>query len=206
MLRINKYGIEIKIKIFNLFFNTYIYKKPKVARTIGIRNHTQEGKRLVFLDYDNYLLEEQLIPELQYYQKRYKLSDFYIFKSSNKPNSYHAICLDKLNPNDFMKLLIESGCDERYKTLALSDFKSWVLRFGKKGLISPDLIRIKSSPYQKRPKSKAHAQFINLHYGLNIKKLINLDSSDILPVVAYETISNIDGGGGNHETKKHKHS
>jgi hypothetical protein len=194
MLKINKYGLEIRLKIFNLYFNIHTYIKPRIVRTIGIRNNTLDGKRLVFLDYDNTLLDEMLIPELQYFQKKYELSNFYIFKSSNKPNSYHAICLDKLNPNELMQLLIESGCDERYKTLALSDLKSWVLRFGKKGLINPEIIKVIVSPSNNRQKSKTHALFLHYQYGLNTKNLNNLDDNEVLPIVAYETLSNIDGG------------
>jgi hypothetical protein len=194
MIRIDKYGLKVDITLLNIGLNLHLYKKPVIARTIGIRNHTLDGKRLVFLDYDNIMLEEQLIPELSYFQKKYKLSSFYIFKSSNRENSYHAICLDKINANTLMNLLIESGCDERYKTFALSDFKSWVLRFGRKGqVINPRLVRVINSSNNHLPKSKAHAQFLQLQYGLNTKSLKNLDDSEVLPIVSYETISNIKG-------------
>lgn len=195
MIKLNKHGIIIESKIFNIYLNTHIYHKPKITRTIGITNVVYPNmKRIAFLDYDNYNID-MIIPELQYFQKSYKLSDAYIFKSSNKKDSYHVMFIDQMNPNELMKLLIESNCDERYKTLALSDSKRWTLRFGRKGLISPNLIRIITSPFNKRLKSKAHASFLNLQYGLNIEKLINLDDNDILPVVAYDTISNIDGEG-----------
>lgn len=196
MISLNKYGLKINLNIAKIFLNLHIYKTPKTARAIGIRNHTPEGKRLAFLDYDCIMLEEQLIPELQYFQEKYFLSDFYIFKSSQKPNAYHVICLDKMNANEFMALLIESGCDERYKTTALNDFKSWVLRISKKGTTeAPTYLRTIKSQHNNRIKSKAHAKFLKLQYGINIKKFINLDNNEILPVVAYNTISNIDGEG-----------
>lgn len=168
------------------------YKTLPIARTIGIRNCTQDGKRLVFLDYDNYLLEEQLIPELKYYQKKYKLSNFYIFKSSQKKNAYHAICLDKLNPIEFMQLLTESGSDERFKTMSLKDYKAWVLRINKKGdSESPKFIRTLKSNNNERVKSKAHAKFLNLQYDLKTENLINMDNQEIIIITSYDTISNI---------------
>lgn len=196
MINLNRYGLKINLHIRKIFFNLHIYKMPKIARTIGIRNHTLEGKRLCFLDYDNIMLKEQLIPELRYYQNKYKLSNFYVFKSSQKPNAYHVICLDKMNPNEWMRLLTESGCDERYKTTSLNDYKSWVLRINRKGETeSPKFQTIISSRHNNRVKSKAHALFLNLQYGLKTKSLKRQDNNKTLPIVAYNTISNIEGEG-----------
>lgn len=182
--------MKINLPIGTLHIN--FYKKLPQARTIGIRNTTQDGKRLLFLDYDNYMLKEQLIPELKYYQKKYKLSNFYIFKSSQKEHGYHAICLDKLDSNLFMQILIESGCDERFKTMSLKDYKAWVLRINPKGKIKkPNYLLTIKSPYDQRIKSKAHALFLQYHYNINTKKLINQDNQKIIIITSYDTISNV---------------
>lgn len=189
----NQYGIQIEFKLFKIIFKIKIHKELDTAWTVGVRNHTQDGKRVIFLDYDQILLDEMLIPELKYLQEKYKLSEFYILKSSQKPNSYHAICIDKLTSREWVQLIQETSVDQNYKLMPImADHKSWVLRILPKGHSQePKYLMTLESKYHKREQSKAHALFLKLHYGIKTKHLNMLDNYTELPLIQYETMSNI---------------
>jgi hypothetical protein len=188
---VNRMGISGNVRFFRLEFGFHLRNFWGVKNTIGLRNNTSDGKRLIFLDYDNTLYHEMLVPEARYLQEKYHLSDFYILKSSQKANSYHAICLDKLDARTWMKVLSEASCDPNYKTAPLLfDCKAWVLRVSPKGSSdAPKLITILKSPYQDRPKSNAHAVFLKFHYGVKIDDLSGLDSGENLCFLEYGTIN-----------------
>lgn len=188
-----KYGFQLYALLFGIETNLRIHRRFDTEFTIGVRNHCSDGKRIIFLDYDQTLYEEQLIPELKYLQKSYKLSNFYILKSSQKPDSYHAICLDKLNAREWVRLITETSCDNNYKLYpVIADNKSWVLRCWNKGESQkPRLIKIIESPYNKREKSLAHALHLQMNYGINIKKLINLDNNKGICYLKYGTLNYI---------------
>lgn len=189
----SKYQTQIELKLFNRIFKFITHKNKEVAWTAGIRNYTNQGKVVLFLDYDEILLEEMLIPELKYLQEKYKLSDLYIIKSSHKEHSYHVIGLDKLNARTWADILDESSCDQSYKrTPLILDHSSWVLRITEKGdTQSPKYLMTLKSKYQDREKSKAHYLFLKYHYNIEMEEPPNLDDNTILGVIKYPTLSNI---------------
>jgi len=186
-----KYGFGLQIKAGLINFKITLYKDLPIEVTNGLQNKCQDGMHVIFLDYDTSLYNEQLIPELKSLQKNYKLSDFYIFKSSQKEGSYHAICLDKLTAREWMNLLEDSSVDKNYKLAPLIiNTKSWVLRFTTKGDSKiPVHIRTLISPYQEREKSRPHALFLHYYYGISIKGLKNLDKNTIISLVRYSTLN-----------------
>ena len=189
----NKYGIQLHIEFFKINFMVRIFSRIDTEHTVGLRNKTKDGKHCVFLDYDNMLFEEHLVPELKYLQKTHRLSDFYVFKSSQKLGNYHVICLDKLNAREWMSVIEETNVDQNYKKVPISlDNKSWVLRFLPKAESKkPKLIMIMRSRFQKRSKSNAHALFLKYNYDVNIENIKNLDQFTDVTMTVYETLNYI---------------
>jgi hypothetical protein len=185
----NEYGRNIKFSLFGKIISLKISPDLSTAKTIGIRNNAQ-GQYIIFLDYDNIILAS-LFDEIKYLQKKYELSNFYILKSSQKENSYHCICLDKINYQTLRNIINETSCDEQYKTMPISLEHSWVLRIlPKNKSLMPKLIKIIKSPYNKRNKSLAHYLFLKYHHGIK-NKPTNLDNNKKLRLVDYQTISYI---------------
>lgn len=178
---------------FKLNFVFRFFKTFNTEQTIGIRNNTEDGKRLVFLDYDNMLYKEQLIPELKWLQKTFKLSDLYIFKSSQKAGAYHIISLDKLTAREWVNIVEQTNVDSNYKRVPIYvDNRAWVLRFFPKAKSKkPELIYIMKSKYQSREKSKAHALFLKFNYGVNISKIKKLDKYTNVLITLYDTLNYI---------------
>jgi len=183
------YGLHVKVKVWNRNLHLRLHRNYNTAETSGIRNNTEDGKRIPFFDFDNHLLEH-LIPELRYLQEKHRLSDFYVLKSSQKPHSYHVICLDKLDYEEWTKILNESTCDKYYKTMPITtDYKTWVLRsFPKLDSIAPKLIQVIKSKYQSRKKSKPHYLFLKYHYGVETK-VKNLDNLSKIYTTYYDTLN-----------------
>lgn len=188
-ISINKIGIIFELK--NNFLNIGFHARQYVlgtTTTAGISNDTKDGKRILFLDYDNILYEDMLLPELDYLQRKYGLSDFYIFKSSQKTNGFHAICTDKLNVREWQTILQESSCDEAYKNPRIKDFHRSVLRILPKGKSqAPTFIHKLKSPFQTRTKSQAHLKWLSIHHDINIEKVKNMDSYTNPNLVIYKT-------------------
>ena len=184
---------NISHSLLRINFVIRIYQRFDTETTVGIRNSTQDGKRLLFLDYDNILFEEHLIPELKYLQKKYLLSDFYIFKSSQKIGNYHVICLDKLKAREWMSIIEETNVDNNYKNVpVIVDNKAWVLRFlPKRASKKPLLIKILKSSYNKRNKSLAHALFLKYNYNISIEHIKKLDKNTDVTITTYETLNYI---------------
>jgi signal peptidase I len=188
-----KYGFNLHIELFKHNFVIRTFKTFDTETTVGIRNSTDDGKRLMFLDYDNILYKENLLPELHYLQEKYGLSDFYIFKSSQKIGNYHVICLDKLTAREWCNLIEETNVDNNYKRVPIFvDNKAWVLRFiPKKNSLKPELIEIMKSKHHERTKSRPHAKFLELNYDIKIESLINLDNEKEVTITTYQTLNYI---------------
>lgn len=191
----NEYGLHFRFGLFRWNFQGKMFSDYKLAYAGGIRNNTFDGKRVPFFDYDNTLLEF-LIPELKYFQEKYLLSDFYVFKSSQKENSYHVIGLDKLDYREWLQLVGESSCDEYYRTMPVSnDFGSWVLRVTKKKMSkAPKLLCVVRSKNCLRQKSLAHALFLKNQHKVDVSKLKRLDSNTQLFTVNYATMNFLEKG------------
>lgn len=189
---INQFGITFQIKTKNINIELKLQQFFSAKDAIGIRSKTTSGHNIIFLDYDNILYKEMLVPEIKYLQDKYKLSDFYILKSSQKSDNYHAICLDKLRPKEWMKILEDTSCDDNYKKTSLRDYKAWTLRISPKGdSKAPMYYATVHSPYNKREKSLAHKQFLSYHYNIPIQEDGKYDQSGTLLTTEYKTINTI---------------
>lgn len=168
---------------FQLFVNSYILSK---VRTQGIYDICEDGRHVVFLDYDRFKLE-WLENEIHYLQNKFKLGDFIILESSE--NSYHAVCFDKLHPREHQKVIDQSNCDEAFKNAPRWDYGSRVLRaFPKGNTQKPKYMKIIQSIYNdNREKSKAHHKFFRLNYDIGDLRHQKLDNSVKVYLIDYPT-------------------
>jgi hypothetical protein len=186
------YGLQITIKLFGFELWIRGHKDYLTAKTLGIRNETMDGKRVPFFDFDNHLLNH-LIPELRHLQEQYDLSDLYIFRSSQKPHSYHVIGLDKLDYQLWINILNSTTCDRYYREMPITnDYQGWVMRITPKlGSVAPKLMMVLKSPYQDREKSRPHWMFLKYHHNIKGREPINLDRNSKLYTTQYTTLNYI---------------
>lgn len=185
------YGFHVKASLLSINTEILLFSASNRAKTIGVKNVCQDSRRVIFLDYDDHLLEF-LEDEIKYLQERFYLSDFYIFKSGSKHNGFHAICIDKVSFKENMRIVDETSCDSHYKAMSIrGDHHTCVLRILKKGATpAPTLIKKIKSDYSVRKKSRAHYNFLRLHYGIKDKPR-NLDKSKRLYIIGYEAVKGV---------------
>lgn len=154
-------------------------------RTQGLYDICEDGRHVIFLDYDKFRLD-WLESEIRYLQKKFKIGDFIILESSE--NSFHAICFDKLHPKQHQKILDQTNCDEAFKNAPRWDFGSRVLRtFPKGNTGKPKYIKTIHSKYNNKEKSKAHAKFFALNYNIFDLRVGKHDGSTKVFLIDYPT-------------------
>ncbi len=160
---------SFRIDLFGkIFFMKYsIIDKPHTY-TIGIASRCKDNKHVVFLDWDCVDLEI-VRSDVRYIQEMFNLGDFYIFKSSQKPDGYHAICLTKVPFGELTNIHSHTTCDYAFKN-AIKGFseKAWVLRCVKKGGSDTPIFIEKIVHKSKREKNLARAIFLKQYYGIDI--------------------------------------
>lgn len=154
--------MKIELMGHTFVFSFYSYRTPD-KWTQGSLNRTEDGKYIVYIDYDK-MRYEYIEGELKHLQKTYNLSTFFIFQSSEK--SYHAICFDKLTAQEYVELLQNSSCDAAFRNIPrFVSYRNWVLRNFEKGNIhAPKLLAMLPSK-SKREKSNAHWNYIRTLYS-----------------------------------------
>lgn len=152
-------------------------KDSKVC--FGYTNLAKNGMFLPFFDYDIKSLD-LVLSELKYLQKKYELSDIYIYSSTN---GFNALSFDKLPFNILKELYNECllMCQDYIELGLKRNFLT--LRFGR----DKKLIKIMTSKNNKYQKSLAHAIFINMCYGTEIDTSKNFDTSMSLRLKAYRS-------------------
>jgi hypothetical protein len=84
-------------------------QKPRTKDIYGYTNRCDDGKFIIFLDYDD-LPIEWIKKELISLQETFEyLGDFYLLKSSECGN--HAVCFSKINMTQLMMILYNSSVD-----------------------------------------------------------------------------------------------
>lgn len=184
----DRFGRQIKIRFLGVFFDLHLGLDYETVTTVGISSWASKNQRCVFLDYDNTKLEH-LEEELKALQELYNLSDFYIFESSQKPHSYHAISLSKIGYKELLYLLEDSSCDELYKSFPIkTDYKTWILRVLEKGdSARPKYLKTVKSKYVGREKSLVHKILLERHYKFKIKDDENFDDNLVFYPMEYGT-------------------
>ena len=145
-------------------FIAVMMRNNRKTMTLGVGNRTHDGKYVPFLDYDRVHID-WIVQELTSLQKKYKLSTFYIFKSSEE--SYHAICLTKMSYKTWLRILEDTTTDPHFRDVPRKFGKKiWVLRFTPKiRKRKPTCIKIIKRVSRKET-SKAHRLYLQKVFNL----------------------------------------
>jgi hypothetical protein len=159
-----RFKIQFKIPFTKKEFfhgQTTCILPQRTERTAGTLNRTLDNRFVFYGDWDR-IAYDFLMLEANILQRNFKLSDFYLFHCKDHKDGWHVQTLDKLHFWEFYDLLKESTCDHNYKLGCFySPARCWTLRFAEKG----DRDRVEyygvlPSKYQKREKSRAHAELL----------------------------------------------
>jgi len=160
------------IKRFDIFgkqivINIYLGIRPlKETIIYGYTNRCIDGKYIITLDYDC-PFDDFYMSELTTLQKKYKLSDFYIF-ATNK--GFHAVCIDKVTLKTFIQIITDSSCDHNYREVPFRHGKKlWTLRFSEKNKTKPVFAVLINSKNKIYKQSLAHTLLLNKIFNMNIK-------------------------------------
>jgi hypothetical protein len=176
-----------------IYFRTQIVPTPK-AYVVGYSSRTENGKYVLFHDYDNLTLKE-VLEDLEYLQKRFKLSNYYIFKSLDKINSFHAVCLDLFTLGEAYDIQKASSCDLAFINSPRNlRSKEWILRLGKKGDRQPiKLYSWLTTDNNQRVKSQAHKDFLLNHFAVpNFLFEGKFDGCKNIGLVVYNTANRLE--------------
>lgn len=155
--------MNFTLKVGNKTVVINVAVKTTEEPVMGWTNRCEDGKYIVVLDYDR-LKVEWIEEEISQLQGEFGLGDFFIVQSSDK--GYHAICPDKLNYCEWIKVLKNSSADLAYVDVPLKyGMRVWTLRATSKRGFKPRFVKmIKGNPY--RTKSNAHLLLMDKLYSI----------------------------------------
>lgn len=157
--------LKIRLSSYTLIFQI-VARRTRKELIHGYTNRCIDGKYIVFLDYDR-IDFDWIKEELKHLQTMFSLGDFYIFQSSEE--SYHAVCLDKIELNKYVQVLKNSSVDVNYVNVPLYfGRKIWTLRLTDKDKLSVRFVG-KFKSIGKKMQSSAHADVLNKLFNLKIK-------------------------------------
>lgn len=186
------FGFSIPFVDKSFRISSMLYNSPN-AWVHGYSSRTEQGKYVLFHDYDNLDLQS-VVCELRFLQKKFKLSNYYIFKL-DRENSFHAVCIDTFNLVQAYEIQQETSSDQAF-IHAIKNLQSreWILRIGKKGTRErPKFLTIVKSDYNLRTKSSAHKDFL-IKFGVPQAYFIGgsrWDNCKNLLLVDYNTANRI---------------
>jgi hypothetical protein len=199
MLQLGKYGIKLKCYTASGYIVKFeTFKAPELS-TIGISNLTQDGRYVLFMDYDN-ISEKDLEMEIRRMTSDYGISHFLILKTSKM--GYHVISFDKFKLSHIKDILNNSLCDYSYKNIPLKSDKGYILRIFEKRDLDGKIVKEKPQFHNlkinmdllaDREKSRAHYELYSLLFKEvrtlgEIKNFSNkLDSYHTVRLVRYGT-------------------
>ena len=163
LFMIHKYTVFLKVQILKKLETR---AEGAASRVVGTTRH------VIFLDYDD-IDDYRLLEELQHIQDEKKIGNFYVFET--RRNGRHAVCIDALRFRDVKDIVDYSSCDIAYKRgPRLNEYRSWVIRYTKKGKNrdAPKYIYKVESPHEgKNLQSLGHATYLmNFGVKINLKR------------------------------------
>lgn len=172
-------------------FSWQIYRDPN-AWCVGIGSQCKDGRHVLFFDYDGKELK-QVLGDLKFLQEIFKLSNAYVFQL-DRPDSFHAIILDKFSVLEAYKILKEANSDWGHKeSVKKVRGHEWLLRSGPKGARDRPIWRgTLISKHQLREVSTAHKRFIEINYSVPKIKYKKEDNIKEVPVIDYNTGNRVD--------------
>lgn len=183
--------LKFGVPFTNFQLQFHLKKTPKMKTAQGIVNRLDDGKFVLFLDYDDMRLPE-IEKELIFLAKEFLLGPCHIFQL-DRPDSFHVVCADRINLFDLKQILDASTCDLAFKH-APEYFKrsGWILRISKKGERGyPEYlktIRVHDRPM--REESAAIKTFLAKYYNVPTEPN-ERDIKDKMQFVEYETASRV---------------
>lgn len=168
-------------------FYWQLYDSPN-SWVVGWSSRTQEGKYVLFQDYDDLELQD-ICDELHFLQNKFGLSEYYVFQLPDRKNSYHAVCLDTFSIADAYDILKHSSCDTAFiNSVSTLRSKEWILRLGRKGNRCPPkyLFKVIPSRQSSHKKSSAHAELLR-KMKIIVLNSGNWDNCKKLSIVKYNT-------------------
>ena len=159
--------MEFRLTIFNkriLFrLSARDIRKKDVA---GYTNRCSDGKYIVMMDYDA-MEYEWVYKELKFIQNEFNLGAFHIIQNSE--NSYHAICVDKVNIRKYLDILRSSSVDPNYINIPFNYGKKlWTLRVTSKNNNKPSYKGlIKGDNKVRAEVSTPHIKLLQLIFGVS---------------------------------------
>ena len=186
--------LRFKIPFVSKTFRVHslIYNTPD-KWVHGYSSRTEKGRYVLFHDYDSLDLEG-VLQDLRFLQEKFKLSDYYVFKT-DREDSFHAVCLDTFNLNEAYEIQTHSSCDMAFiKSISRLKTKEWILRIGEKGNRSPpEFLKVLRSKHDNKIKSSAHAKFLKKFFGMQkiIKDSGQWDKCKTLALVDYNTANRV---------------
>lgn len=175
---------------FQLDFSMRLTKVKK-GFSLGTYSICEDGKHVIYLDYDNFRFE-WMKSELECLQNKYLLSPFYILESSNREGigHYHAVCFDKISAQMYNNIIQNSNADVLFKNNDVFDLKnSRVLRFSAKTespIQSPKFLCKLDSEFNFFEKSTPHINFYEKIFNFQIDRS-NEDYMNNMNIISYIT-------------------
>jgi hypothetical protein len=158
-----------KIPVLKRTFRIHLmlFKSPDTW-VLGYSSKTLNGRHVLFFDFDS-LEEEVLGEEIKYLQDKFRLSDFYVFKTS-KNNGWHAVCLDCHSMQETYSILKDSSADQSFiHSLKNLPHREYCLRLGSKGeRLAPEFFKVFESNNYSCIRSSGHADLLK-KLGVPIK-------------------------------------
>lgn len=173
--------MKINFSAFGYYCGIAINWKKLQNDVYGYTNRCIDGKYIITLDYDGLELE-WIIQELKALQEMFELGIFYIFQSNK---GYHAVCFDKVNLNEYLKIVHNTSVDSDYINVPLRyGQKLWTLRITPKNEKEIKYVDCLFSKYHKNEKSLAHKNLLR-HYFNNIFSDVGFDNNTKLIMSKY---------------------
>ena len=172
-------------------WHTILYNTPETW-VHGYSSRTEDGRYVLFHDYDSLDLSA-LCSELRYLQKKFKLSNYYVFKL-DRPDSWHAVCLDTFSLSEAYEIQKQTSCDFAFiNSIKRLQTREWILRWYEKGEREKPLYHLcLDSAFHGHVKSLAHKDFLML-LGVPESKMPKgrYDGHKNLSLVDYDTSNRV---------------
>lgn len=141
-----------------------------------------KSKNIILIDFDTKRYENIYL-DLIYIQKKFSLSNFYLFNSTN---GFNAICLDKLSKHRLTQVMNSLDyADKKYIELGLKR-GYFVMRLGEDKKYSA---KITNYPTLNRgyTMSNSHRELLTKLFCINIPSSQNFDKYHDVCIVAYQS-------------------
>jgi len=148
----------------------------KLFMKSGVCSLCNDGQHILMFDIDiNHLYEGKIVAKLRTLQKKFNLSNIYLFQTRN---GWHAWCLDKFDLDEVYKMYLTFPfSDAAHRVIGYYYRKHYVLRTGSDIKLDQTLKQHYTVEQEGRTKSNAHRIFLNYMYNTHIDRDLYFDNS-----------------------------